>query len=193
MQFGEGGGRRKEMNTVALDLADATYPALLRERLGDNAPARITTCGNLELLALTKTALFCSIRCPGHAILGTYDQAARWRDEGRCVISGFHSPVENECLQILLRGKQPIIICPARSLEGMRVPAAWRDGFAQGRVLLLSPFQPLARRQSATLARQRNEFAAALADELYIPYATPGGSLEKLLQLARLWGIPLLP
>jgi len=33
------------------------------------------------------------------------------------VISGFHTPAEKECLRILLRGAQPIIICPARSIE----------------------------------------------------------------------------
>ena len=31
-----------------------------------------------------------------------------WRDEGRCIISGFHSPIEKECLLILLRGNQPV-------------------------------------------------------------------------------------
>jgi hypothetical protein len=59
-------------------------------------------------------ALFCSARCPGRAILAAHDQAALWRDEGRCVVGGFHSPVEEECLRILLRGRQPVIVCPAR-------------------------------------------------------------------------------
>ena len=61
------------------------------------------------------TALFCSARCPGKLILRTYDQVAQWRDAGHCVVSGFHSPVEKECLRILLRGEPPIIICPARA------------------------------------------------------------------------------
>ena len=79
-----------------LNAADACYPALLRDRLGANAPSQLTALGNLGLLALRKTALFCSARCPGSAILAAYDQAARWRDERRCIISGFHSPVEKE-------------------------------------------------------------------------------------------------
>lgn len=69
------------------------YPAILSERLGTAAPATLSALGNLDLLSLPKTALFCSARCPGSAILAAYDQAARWRDEGRCIISGFHSPV----------------------------------------------------------------------------------------------------
>ena len=101
------------------------YPARLRERMGADTPPRLTALGNLALLALPKTALFCSARCPGKVILTTYDQAAKWRDAGRCVISGFHSPVEKECLQILLRGTQPIIVCPARVLP-QRVPLDWK-------------------------------------------------------------------
>ena len=66
------------------------------QRLGADAPPILTTLGNRDLLALPKTALFCSARCPGHVILTAYDQAAKWRDAGRCVISGFHSPVEKE-------------------------------------------------------------------------------------------------
>lgn len=118
---------------------DPRFPARLRERLGADAPPELTALGNLALLALPKTALFCSARCPGKVILTTYDQAAQWRDAGRCVISGFHSPVEKECLRILLRGSQPIIICPARALP-QRVPPDWKQPLAAGRLLVLSAF-----------------------------------------------------
>src|SRR5437660_953220 len=104
------------MEPIALSSADARYPAKCSECMGGYSPARLSALGNLDLLALPKTAIFCSARCPGHVILTAYDQSARWRDAGRCIISGFHSPLEKECLRILLRGSQPIIICPARSL-----------------------------------------------------------------------------
>jgi len=100
------------MTPLVLTATDARYPVRLRERLGEIADSQLTVLGNLDLLTLPKTALFCSVRCPGNAILGTYDQAAQWRDAGRCIISGFHAPVEKECLRILLRGTQPIILCP---------------------------------------------------------------------------------
>jgi predicted Rossmann fold nucleotide-binding protein DprA/Smf involved in DNA uptake len=110
------------MTLVSIGIKEARYPAQLRERFPRIAPTHLTALGNLDLLNLPKTALFCSVRCPGSAILAAYDKAAFWRDAGCCVISGFHSPIEKECLRILLRGVQPIIICPARSLENMRVP-----------------------------------------------------------------------
>ena len=164
------------------------YPARLRERLGAAAPSNLTALGNLDLLALPKTALFCSARCPGHVILRAYDQAAKWRDEGRCVISGFHSPVEKECLRILLRGTSPIIICPARALP-KRAPADWQKPLDDGRLLILSEFNETKTRITADLARRRNELVAALADEAIIIHATPGGNIAQLSEQFQQWSV----
>jgi len=155
-------------------------PVRLRERMGRDMPPQLTALGNLDLLALPKIALFCSARCPGNAILRAYDQAAKWRDSGRCIISGFHSPVEQECLRILLRGKQPIIICPARNIESMRLPSDWKQPMSDGRLLVLAWFSKRQRRVTAELAARRNEFVAALADEVWFASIAPGGQMERL-------------
>jgi predicted Rossmann fold nucleotide-binding protein DprA/Smf involved in DNA uptake len=168
---------------------DAAWPRLLTARLGDAAPKKLTAHGNLDLLALPKTALFCSAKCPGSVILPTYDQAAKWRDSGRCVISGFHSPVEKECLQILLRGDAPVILCPARAMLE-RLPAQWAIAVASGRMLILSAFAATATRITTDLAARRNEIVAALADEVFIAHATVGGQLENLIRKISVWGIP---
>ena len=180
------------MDIHQIEAVTAEYPACLVQRLGADAPPILTALGNRDLLALPKTALFCSARCPGHVILTAYDQAAKWRDAGRCVISGFHSPVEKECLQILLRGSQPIIICPARSLP-QRVPPNWKKPLAAGRLLVLSAFAATANRVTAELAWRRNEFVATLADEVFIAHAAVGGHLETLTRRLRAWGIPVGP
>jgi predicted Rossmann fold nucleotide-binding protein DprA/Smf involved in DNA uptake len=118
---------------------DASWPRLLTERLGRSAPPEIWALGNLNLLALPKTAIFCSARCPGKFILPTYDQVAQWRDKNHCIVSGFHSPVEKECLRILLRGNSPVIVCPARGLPS-RIPQDWRKPLTEERMLVLSNF-----------------------------------------------------
>ncbi len=169
---------------------DPLYPARLRERLSDAAPAQLTALGNFALLALPKTGLFCSARCPGHVILTTYDQAARWRDAGRCIISGFHSPVEQECLRILLRGSQPIIICPARALP-RRIPAEWQTPLADGRLLILSGFTAAEKRVTTELATRRNALVAALADEVCFAHITPGGQSDRLTHRLTAWRIPI--
>ncbi len=160
------------------------------ERLDRDAPVRLWAIGSLDLLNVPKTALFCSKTCPGDAILAAMDQAQKWRDQGRCIISGFHSPIERECLQILLRGVQPIIICPARSLDRMRIPVEWREGIGAGRILLLSPFEPSNRRLTAALSEQRNKLVAALADDVFFAHTTPGGKTARLAEQISGWGIP---
>lgn len=179
------------MNPFTLSITDLRYPARLRERLGIHAPPHLTVLGSLEPLALPMTALFCSSRCPGGAILSAYDQAQRWRDEGRCVIGGFHSPIEKECLKILLRGRQPIVICPARGIETMRLPKDWRAGVDNGRLLLLSAFPKKIRRPTAAFADRRNQLVAALADEIAFFHITPGGKMDKLRTQAEAWGLPM--
>jgi predicted Rossmann fold nucleotide-binding protein DprA/Smf involved in DNA uptake len=175
------------MTALALNVGDTHYPARLGERLGKKVPPNLWASGNLDLLALPKTALFCSARCPGNAILRTYDQAAKWRDEGHCIISGFHSPVEEECLRILLRGSQPVIICPGRSLEDMRLPSDWKRPLSDGRLLILSCFAATERRVTAALATRRNEFVAALADEVWFAHIAPGGGMQRLAQKIASW------
>ena len=159
--------------------------------LGEDTPQRLPAPGNPELLALPKTALFCSARCPGDAILRAYDQAAQWRDEGRCIISGFHSPVEKDCLRILLRGSQPIILCPARALP-KRVPSEWRKPLTNGRLLVLSRFRPKESRPTTELATRRNELVAAMADEVVIIHVTPGGHLARSSDEIRQRGVNVI-
>ncbi len=175
------------MTPVAFNATDSHYLARLRERLRDDAPAQLSALGNLDLLALPKTALFCSARCPGDAILRTHDQAARWRDAGRCVISGFHSPIEKECLRIFLRGTPPVIICPARSLEKLRLPPAWRTPLKEGRLLILSCFPSSHHRATTELAARRNEFAAGLAEKVWFAHIAPGGQTEQLAKTIASW------
>jgi hypothetical protein len=85
------------------------------------ADGPLALLGNPDLLGRPLLALFCSRRCPGSVILKTYDAAKALRAAGIAVIGGFQTPVERDCLAILLRGEQPVVICPARSLAGMRL------------------------------------------------------------------------
>lgn len=178
------------MNLLTIARADARYPERLRHRLDGDTPACVTCIGNTDLLASPKIALFCSARCPGNVILAAHDQAAHWREEGRCIISGFHSPVEKDCLQILLRGRQPIIMCPGRAIDRMRVPPTLSGPLQDRRLLLLSPFASSDRRVTKELAMQRNCFVAALADEIVFAHITPGGHLDELRRLIARWHVP---
>lgn len=147
--------------------------------------------GNLELLTLPKLALFSSVRCPAELILKTHDLAQALRQSETAIISGFHSPMEEECLTVLLRGNAPLICCPARSLDKLYMPAVWRQLNQQGRLLLVSPFSSGHDRISSDLAVNRNRFVTALADAVLVTYANPGGRIEELCQTILSWGKPL--
>lgn len=180
----------KVPDVLTLTSSDPQWPRQLKGRLGAAAPSRLWAIGNTEILAAHKLGLFCSVRCPGDAILGAYDAAQKLRDEGVTVVSGFHSPVEKECLRILLRGQQPIIICLARAIEKIRLPPDWRGALDTGRLLLLSPFEERPRRPTVESSRQRNELVAALCEEALIVHAEPGGSVERITELIDRWNIP---
>ncbi len=140
----------------------------------------VQALGDSGIFSRPRLGLLCSQRFPGDLILETYDTIRALRDVGITVVSGFHSPMEKECLYLLLRGAQPIIICPARGLTAMRIPTAWQPHIQSGRMLVVSPFAATIRRPTEETARQRNAFVAVVAGNLLLPYASPGGHLETL-------------
>src|SRR6266487_6902027 len=102
-----------QLSTERIEKEDPEYPSRLREHLGEHAPPYIAVSCNMALLARKLLALFCSTKCPGRLILETYDLAHKLRQAEFAIVSGFHTPVERECLNVLLRGPAPVIICPA--------------------------------------------------------------------------------
>jgi predicted Rossmann fold nucleotide-binding protein DprA/Smf involved in DNA uptake len=174
-----------------LKKSDFGYPSTLQRYFGDRGLGIIEVLGNLEILKEKKLALFCSVKCPGSLILKTYDLAQRLKEEGITVISGFHSPIEKECLRILLRGTQPIIICPARSLKGTRIRGEYKKPIEEERLLLLSPFKENQKRNTSETAFERNRFVAAMADAIFIAYASPNSKTEKFCKDVLKWGKPI--
>ena len=168
---------------------DPRYPALLRAFLGAAAPAAVTALGDLALLDSRLLAIFCSSRCPGSLIVQASDLAHALRDRGAAVIGGFHTPVEGACLEILLAGAGPLIVCPARGMY-KTITTELRKPLAAGRLLLLSPFDEAERRVTAELAAYRNRFVAALAERVLFLHATPGGKTEALAREVIGWGKP---
>jgi len=141
---------------------------------------RIRAIGNLDILGKKYLGFFCSVKCPGNIILKTYDLARALRDNGITVISGFHSPIEKDCLDILIKGYQPIVICPARSIENMRIPNAWKKSIDNGRLLVLSPFKKKHKRVTKSLSEQRNRIVTLLGRDAFFAYVAPGSRSENL-------------
>jgi len=128
---------------VTIRQESPAYPEVLLKWLGSDAPAEFWAAGPLKALDQPKTGFFCSSQCPGSIVLKTFDAITKMRGEGQILIGGFHSVMEWECLGILLRGRQPVIWVPARSIVGMHLKPELLPAFNAGRLLILSPFAAL--------------------------------------------------
>ena len=179
--------KRQDALPTPLDCTETLAPLARRALV-----SRLMALGNLDLLRNETLALFCSARCPGSLILKFYDALRALRDERQTIISGFHSPLEQEGLLMLMQGQSGIVICPARSIDAMRVPVAWHQVLSDKRLLVLSPFAAHEERITARLATRRNEFVSAIADRVLIVYAEPSGRTAKLAQTILERGTQLL-
>jgi predicted Rossmann fold nucleotide-binding protein DprA/Smf involved in DNA uptake len=181
------------MAVERLDKAELVRLAQAPELADAAWPDSFAAIGNPQLLTATKTAVLCSRQCPGEVILRLFDLARRLRTSDLTFIGGFHTPAERDFLHHLLPGSCRLIICPARRLEGMRVPAVWQKAIAAERMLLLSPFTGESqRRQSARLAERRNELVVALADQILLLHAAPASRTAVLVKQATQQGKSLL-
>ena len=156
-------------------------------------PQIIGSAGNAAILDRPMVALLCSAKCPGKLILDTCDLARQFREQGVTVISGFHSPMEEECLRILLRSPYPVVWCLARGML-KRVPTKpvdCRAAVAEGRLLIVSPFKDNVRHVTAKTAVARNRIVADLAAAVVVAHAAPGSKIESLSLALLAAGKPL--
>jgi len=136
--------------------------------------------GNQYILKERKTAFLCSRRCPSTIILKSLDWAREKKNHGECVISGFHSQIEKDVFNILLRGKQSVIMVLARRMK-KRWPVEIKKAVAEERLLVISPFDENVKRVTQETANKRNEIMVDLADEVFLAYAGEGGNLYNLM------------
>lgn len=136
--------------------------------------------GDQAILKHRCLGLICSVQCPGSIVIKTFDAIRELRDAGVTVAGGFHSPMEMECLDFLMRGQQPVIVVAAKGLVQPRLPEPWQIAINADRLLLVSPFANDVRRTTKANAQVRNECVANLADAILIPHASSGGKAESL-------------
>ncbi len=136
--------------------------------------------GDSRIFDHCKTAFLCSRHYPASAILPIYDRARQMRDTGECVISGFHSALERDVLDILLYGSQPLILSTARGLP-KRYPANVKKAIDDGRLLVVSPFPETVVRITSDTARKRNAFMLSVAKRIVIGHMRRDGILAETL------------
>jgi len=140
----------------------------------------VATVGNVDLLKRHKQGVLCSRKCPADKILEAYDRFKVWAGQTNLVVvSGFHSPVEQECLRLLLTGRANIIFYAAREIESLRISRDWKQAIEEERMLILS--SSLEKRATRRSTHERNKRVMQLSDTLYVPFASPGGLLAQVV------------
>lgn len=143
------------------------------------------TLGNTSLLDRTKIGYFASGTIASLSVLPTLDWAAEVaKRDDVAVVSGFHSRMEREVLDFLLRGKCGIICVLARSIY-KRIPDIFRDAFDAGRVLFISPLGGSSSMSSRRSCEKRNQYVADISDTLVFTSLHPGSSLHPLSQTTK--------
>ena len=107
-------------------------------------------------------------------------------------ISGWHSPLEEEALNILLAQGAPIVFCVPKSLNRFVPSTGVKDQVSQGQALLLTHCSPRAKRISRDASLRRNELVVVLAAALLVLSAPLGSATLKLAKSALRHGKPVL-
>ncbi|WP_198597304.1 hypothetical protein [Gracilimonas amylolytica] len=136
--------------------------------------------GNKELLKLRKAAFLCSRKISASAVLKCYDWAIEQRENGNCVISGFHSKIEKDVFHYLAKGSQPIILALPRGLKKRWEPEL-KSLLDTDRFLIITPFDNSVTRITEETSKVRNELMIELADEVVVGYKSAKSKLNQIL------------
>ncbi len=136
--------------------------------------------GNQEIQTDTKIGFLCSRKISATCVLRSYNSALTQAKAGNCVIGGFHSRIEKDVLNFLIRGHQPLIIVLARCFYKRWQPEI-KARLDKGNLLIISPFEESVTSVTAQTCLVRNNLIVELADRIVIGYASPDGQISKLL------------
>ena len=143
--------------------------------------------GAKALLDEPLTGFFASRQCPGAAIRAAMDWALQQARAKRTVVSGFHSPLEQSVLKVLMAAGSPAVVVLARPVAGAKLPPEWTEPLAQAHMAVVSGAATVGR-LTQQLATQRNALVAQLAHKIVVAHASTAGSLAAQLDQWRLAG-----
>ena len=136
--------------------------------------------GNKELLNLPKTAFLSSRKISSDAVMKCYDWATEMREQGVCVMSGFHSKLEKDVFHFLSKGTQPIIVVLGRKMYKI-TPREWEKPLSENRLLIVST-NPTGTRHSLQSAETRNRYITKNAEKVVFGCLNTKSSLYYLYQ-----------
>ena len=100
------------------------------------------------------------------------------------LVGGWHSPLEEEALRIVLTQDTSIIFCVSKSLERFIPSIEVGNRVSQGQALLITHCSPKAKRITRDASMRRNQLVVELAKALLILSAPEGSASLNLAQSA---------
>lgn len=159
--------------------------AVIRPSTGTYPGAPIHMLGDPGLLDGRVVGLLSSTHTPPDLILPTLDLVRAESEAETIFASGFQSPLERECLEVLLATRASVVVCPARSIDRMRLPAAWKARVERGEMLVLSTIVVAgARRPTVELGELRTRMIVEHARSIFMPSGRPGSRTYSAAALA---------
>jgi predicted Rossmann fold nucleotide-binding protein DprA/Smf involved in DNA uptake len=167
-----------------IEAAPVTLPSRYAQCVDREIATRIVGRGETALLAEPLLGLVASRECPGNVLLETLELVPQWVRAGHVVVSGFHSPLEQQVLKSLLRRQGRAVKVLACGIAGYRPTPEESEALAAGRMLVISACLPIVTRTTRATALARNRLVMALAAETVVPFVSDGSPLGALMREA---------
>lgn len=173
--------------------ADARYPKRLKARLKEDAPPLLYGCGDIALLEKGGLAVVGSRHVDDELVSFTETVGRLSAEAHRTIISGGAKGIDRAAMQGALMAGGDVAGVMADSLEGAALTRDNREPLMEGRLVLISPYDPAAG-FNVGHAMQRNKLIYAVADAALVVTSdfekggTWAGAIE---QLERLRFVPI--
>ncbi|MDB6033126.1 MAG: dprA [Verrucomicrobiales bacterium] len=173
--------------------ADAKYPRRLKARLKEDAPPLLYGCGDIPLLEKGGLAIVGSRHVDDELISYTENVGRISAEAHRSVVSGGAKGIDRAAMHGALVAGGDVAGVMADSLERAALARDNREPLMDGRLVLISPYDPAAG-FNVGHAMQRNKLLYALADAALVVTSdfekggTWAGAIE---QLERLHFVPV--
>jgi DNA processing protein len=168
--------------------ADSHYPQRLKARLRENAPAVLYGCGDVSLLDTGGLAVVGSRHVEDALLEYTTDVARLAAKSGKTLISGDAKGIDQAAMRGAIEAGGHVCGVLADSLEKKAMSREYRSLLLDGRLALISPYDPNAGFNIGH-AMQRNKVIYTLADAALVVNAdlekggTWSGAVEQLDKL----------
>ena len=173
-------------------ITDAGYPEML-EQFDPNPPSMVFLYGNTKLLSTKTFAVMSSRNASEQQLMEIEQLTEQGVLNGEVLVTGHDKPEYQRSAVVPLRWGAPRILCLDRGLfqvlgddlrnEAFRIARLWRYEFDPSTDLVVSPFRPEAGMIGIN-NQVRDRIVAGLSKRIDFVKVSPGGNMEKLINLA---------